>query len=303
MITFQYLEIMDYRMLIGLLNPTQPYISSESVISDSVEKQPLDLIDSDKLSTIKSAIEAIIKAKYSETTTQTKLLDAINKLIDTASKHSYQINTNINNKWLNVKENGTWMNVYLKESSLTDIKVNEIVIGKTMMIKFSSCFPNNAIVKVLNDNIISKKMISQLQLDDKVYDGNNYETVIAFSHKNTTDDSTYIKFTFDDKTVLLISPNHYIYCQKKLIPAREIKVNDILSDKNVIKINQVTAKGMISPIVSSGMIEVNGIKCSSFTETGLNKHVASALTQIASIIPINNSYKQKLLNKFTKEDI
>ena len=132
-----------------------------------------------------------------------------------------------------------------------------------------ACFPCNARVQLENSKIIQMK---DLQIGDRVLTKKDtYSTIYLFTHRNLNSKNIFITLTTASGQYITLTPGHYLYVNKKVMEASEVKIGDCLetieynSDK-VISISKEEEEGLFNPHTLSGDIMVNNIRTTTYTD-------------------------------------
>lgn len=132
----------------------------------------------------------------------------------------------------------------------------------------SLCFPANAVVE-LEDG--TQQTMANLKIGDKVLVGENkYSEVYMFSHNDAGAVATFMKIETSANLTLLLTPDHYLYLNGKLVISKLAKVGDVVitrdgSEAEIVSVSVVRENGLYNPHTLQGDIVVNGIKTSSYT--------------------------------------
>jgi hypothetical protein len=108
------------------------------------------------------------------------------------------------------------------------------------------CFPSFATVQLKDGSI---KMMQDLQIGDHVLtDANTYSEVYMFSHRDADSVASFVNVT-TTKGELLLTPNHYLYVNGRLVVAGLVKKGDHVVDEAgntlvVTNVTRVLAQGM-----------------------------------------------------------
>ena len=126
----------------------------------------------------------------------------------------------------------------------------------------SLCHPSCSTVR-LQDGSIRK--MSELQLNDMVWNGKDYEEVIGFSHADPDCFATYLEIKTEDNNKLYISPEHYLYANNELTLPKDVKVGDTVTTDKITKVSsikEVILQGAYHPVTYSTDLVVDNILCS-----------------------------------------
>jgi Hint module len=131
--------------------------------------------------------------------------------------------------------------------------------------------------------------MSQLNIGDYVMSGDDkFTQVCGFGHFDPIHAGTFLHITFHDdangESVLIfpkqesilpssfieISERHLIMIERNhkqyRLPAKEVRVDDILSGQRVKSMHEVIRRGVYAPLTQSGDIRVNGIVASNYVD-------------------------------------
>lgn len=114
--------------------------------------------------------------------------------------------------------------------------------------------------------------MKDLQVNDQVFTGDNYEPVYAFGHLDTETSTKFLQITTNQISPLELTASHMVFVTGKDYPvqAGSIKVGDALqgadasSGLKVKKIKTVERAGLYAPLTPSGTLLVDGILASSY---------------------------------------
>jgi len=133
---------------------------------------------------------------------------------------------------------------------------------------FNWCFPGDALVDVQGKGLLALK---NLKIGDHILvdEGNRYEPVYSFGHKDRSVLGDFLQLTTDSGAQVEISKEHLIFVNNKAaVPALLVQPGDklrVLDHLETVKsITSVTRQGAYAPFTPSGTIVVNGIKASTF---------------------------------------
>lgn len=150
--------------------------------------------------------------------------------------------------------------------------VNEIFTsdGNNDPVEQPACFPSSASVQLEDGKTVK---LAHLQLGHKVrVSSSHYSDVYFFSHRQTSQTviHQFIKISTTNQHPLIISPDHYLYVNHVLVPARNVHLGDTLysadgSHLPVTAVETVMEQGLIAPHTLHGDIVVNGIRTSTYT--------------------------------------
>lgn len=132
-----------------------------------------------------------------------------------------------------------------------------------------TCFSAKAEVQVEGVGVVR---MDALKIGDSILTSSNvYSKVYTFGHYSPEGkmDVVEIRTNHMDKA-LEVSPLHMLYVNKKLVPASQVKVGDILTSVNglVAKVQSVRTvhgvKGVYAPHTVEGNLVVNGVVASNY---------------------------------------
>lgn len=146
----------------------------------------------------------------------------------------------------------------------------------------SACFPASALVSLRNQGA---RRIDDLELGDEVLVSfNSYSPVFMFTHKLSTGSFQFLRFVLEDGSELRVTPGHFVYADRVIKAARDVRVNDTMENANAQQIpikyiETVHESGLYNPQTEHGDIIVNGIRVSTFTES-IEPSAAHALLSV-----------------------
>lgn len=173
----------------------------------------------------------------------------------------------------------------------------EVILGDPV----STCFPSFATVTLSSGRI---KRIDELSVGEFVYIGRGISSrVIDFSHYDHATVAVFLRFSTDSGRTLTVTPSHFVYTDKKLIPAGKIVVGDrlLISDgkaSRVLKISTVQARGLFNPHTLHGDVVVDGFIVSTYTLAAVPRLAHSLLAPIRFLHQLG--FKVALLLKLTQ---
>lgn len=128
------------------------------------------------------------------------------------------------------------------------------------------CFPGDTHCEVEGQGRV---LMQDIKLGDKVrVDGNKYEPVYSFGHKNVDAETEYVRIITTGPP-LEISKDHLLFVNGRTLPAESVKIGDklVLAEGESVKVKSlryVRKRGAYAPFTPSGTIIVNDVKASSF---------------------------------------
>lgn len=117
------------------------------------------------------------------------------------------------------------------------------------------------------------KLMKHLSVGDVVHvGGGKFSQVFMFTHQDADKRSTYVKMTVDSGKWIMVTPTHYMYSDKGLQLAGELKEGDMLEMEEgqmekIVTRSVVYDKGLYNPQTLHGDIVVNGFRASTYTKT------------------------------------
>ncbi|KAJ3177513.1 hypothetical protein HDU85_005883 [Gaertneriomyces sp. JEL0708] len=162
-----------------------------------------------------------------------------------------------------------------------------VVSGEACNGESSGCFPAHAYVMLENG---TKKKMMDVEIGDRVQVGfNRYSEVrnstlrhpfayfahrirskvFMWTHRIPTIRVDFVKITHDHGT-LLVSEDHYVYANHKMMTSRSVRVGDIipLHDNKMLVVQNVSREndvGLYNPQTRHGDIVVNGVVVTTYT--------------------------------------
>lgn len=135
-----------------------------------------------------------------------------------------------------------------------------------------NCFPGGAAVELASGETCR---MDNLKTGDIVKVGPGlFSNVFMFTHKDPSARASFTILSTLSKNVIKVTPGHYLYANKKLVPAGEVRFGDFLmlengSESMVEKVQTVcdAPYGIFNPQTVHGDIVVNGIVASTYTTT------------------------------------
>lgn len=138
---------------------------------------------------------------------------------------------------------------------------------------FFSCFPQDALVRVSEAGTLLSKTMDDLHPGDQVEVlPGVFEPILFFSHSKSQGNHTFVALVTDKGTKVRLSGSHYVnlWDSAQLVAARTIQVGDKLDCAGtpclVERIQKETGVGLYAPHTPSGVLLVNGVSVSSYTE-------------------------------------
>lgn len=132
------------------------------------------------------------------------------------------------------------------------------------------CFPSDGIVKTKNRG---KLRMDELRIGDMVHVGyDRYEEVYLFTHQDPKYISEFVRITTKENKMIELSPGHIIMVgndeRKK---ARNVNLMDVLINENgnqvdILSIERIVKRGLYNPHTKNGIIDVNGLLSTVYTE-------------------------------------
>lgn len=134
----------------------------------------------------------------------------------------------------------------------------------------SNCFPGDAIVELASGKPLR---MDDLKIGDAVKVGPGmYSTVFMFTHKDPTANVSYKILSTESKAEIKVTPGHFLYSNKQLTLARNIRVGDFLTLEDgsesmvkTVRTLQGSPDGVFNPQTMHGDIVVDGILASTYT--------------------------------------
>ncbi|KAA8494752.1 Indian hedgehog protein [Porphyridium purpureum] len=151
------------------------------------------------------------------------------------------------------------------------------------------CFPAFAQVQ-LEDG--SRKAMHEINIGDrvKVSAQDGYSPVVFWGHKDANViGNNFVRVTFEDERVLMLTANHLAYVNGVLMPARDIRTGMLMTDAQsgraiLVQAVEFTmlAKGLYMPHTAHGDLVVDGIVLSSYASVA--PRMAHALLLIERVM-------------------
>lgn len=141
------------------------------------------------------------------------------------------------------------------------------------------CFPALGTVELENG---STKVMEELSIGDRVrVSATEFSEVFMFTHKIREAHNSFITIWTSESQRISLTPGHYLYVNRNLVPARTVAVGDYIelgSGKHVpaVRITHSKERGLYNPQTVHGDIIVNGVKASTYT-TSVQQSFAHAL--------------------------
>ena len=129
------------------------------------------------------------------------------------------------------------------------------------------CFSKDATVQVFGKGAVT---MENLQLGDRVFTGETYQTVYSFGHLDKTRETEFLQIETNAGNSLETTSGHLVYVDGKAAPVRadSIKLGDALEGATVIKIGSVKKTGIFAPLTMDGKVVVDGVKASNYVSLG-----------------------------------
>ncbi|CAB9514719.1 expressed unknown protein [Seminavis robusta] len=123
----------------------------------------------------------------------------------------------------------------------------------------NNCFSGETKVTTSDGEQIAMK---DLHVGDKILvDGDNYQPVYAFAHRDIDKEVEFLQIhagTSTD-TILEVTKDHYIFRRGEPVAAGDLQVGDVLApDMTITKIDTVTRQGIYAPLTQDGVFTVGG---------------------------------------------
>lgn len=136
------------------------------------------------------------------------------------------------------------------------------------------CFPSMATVRLRGGDRISMYM---LRVGDTVHTGIHkgvrmYSQVIGFSHRDSAAMSSFVTLWSAHNLSVTLSSGHLIYTSHGMIRAEDAHIGDSLIvaesgvETRIVRKTRGMFHGLYSPQTESGIIDVDGIVCSTYTD-------------------------------------
>lgn len=135
------------------------------------------------------------------------------------------------------------------------------------------CFPGNATV-MLEGGV--RREMRHLQIGDRVLVGAGvFSTVFMFTHRTEQVKNTFVTITVMDDggvmSVVSLTPSHFIYCNSRLVEAKNVRRGDVLylgdgEKAIVVAVGWSFLDGLYNPQTLVGDIVVNGVWASTYTK-------------------------------------
>ena len=95
-----------------------------------------------------------------------------------------------------------------------------------------------------------------------------FSPVIGFLHKQSSTSVIYLSIQFTNNSHLEMSPKHRIFLSDGSdIPAEELVIGNVLASGQVVgDIKRVQHDSLFAPLTSCGIIQVNGVTASCYSE-------------------------------------
>lgn len=132
-----------------------------------------------------------------------------------------------------------------------------------------TCFPAHATVELRDGSMVR---MDKLNIGDMVRtDVHEFSPVIMFTHRDANARTRLVHLLLADGKSIALSNGHYLPVNGKLTAARDVLIGDYLqvdaSVVGVVHVSELVASGLYNPQTAAGSIVVNGITCSTYTET------------------------------------
>eukprot|EP00183_Erythrolobus_madagascarensis_P007320 CAMPEP_0185845966 /NCGR_PEP_ID=MMETSP1354-20130828/1783_1 /TAXON_ID=708628 /ORGANISM="Erythrolobus madagascarensis, Strain CCMP3276" /LENGTH=733 /DNA_ID=CAMNT_0028546047 /DNA_START=44 /DNA_END=2245 /DNA_ORIENTATION=- len=132
------------------------------------------------------------------------------------------------------------------------------------------CFPGEVTVE-LEDG--SHVRMDELSTGQKVRVGEDeYSEVFFWGHKDPTARArSFVRIELESGRVLIVSPRHLVYANRKLVPSDAVGINDLMLDVEAGDVRVVSVSrdfiscGLYNPHTMHGDVVVNGVVSSSYT--------------------------------------
>lgn len=132
----------------------------------------------------------------------------------------------------------------------------------------SQCFPSHATIELANGSVLR---MDELSVGDFVKVGSGvFSQVFMFTHKLFDVTRTFVHVITASGHSIQLTPGHFIYVNNSLLPARSVRVGDLVQLGNgasmaVSSVTLVQSKGLFNPQTLHGEIVVDGVRASTFT--------------------------------------
>lgn len=125
------------------------------------------------------------------------------------------------------------------------------------------CFSEESSVQVFGSGSMS---IKDLQIGDRIFNGETYEPVYAFGHLNADDSADFVQIKTALGNTLEATGAHLVFVDGKsdAVRADAVQVGDALQGATVTEISSVNRKGLYAPLTPSGKLVVDGVTASNY---------------------------------------
>lgn len=134
----------------------------------------------------------------------------------------------------------------------------------------SNCFPGDAVVVLASGKHLR---MDSLKIGDEVKVGpGTFSKVFMFTHKDPKAKASYKIISTESKAMIKITPGHYLYSNKLLTLAQNVRAGDFVTLEDgsesiveTVRTVQGTPDGLFNPQTIHGDLVVNGILASTYT--------------------------------------
>ena len=115
------------------------------------------------------------------------------------------------------------------------------------------------------------KSMESLSIGDSVrVSPSQFSDVYMFSHRMPEAESSFVQLATQSNHTLLLTHDHYLYVNGRLVAAKEVRVGDMVENKDgehvrVTAVTETRAHGLYNPHTLQGDIVVGGIRTSTYT--------------------------------------
>ncbi|KAI0565006.1 hypothetical protein FGB62_22g132 [Gracilaria domingensis] len=165
-----------------------------------------------------------------------------------------------------------------------------------------ACFPAEATATLADG---STERMDKLRIGDRVKVTTNelgapvFSEIFMFSHQDPDAVSSFVSIEGSHGQTLQVSPDHFMYINNKLLPARQVRSGDVLqaqANRRILALNisRVRSRGLYNPQTLHGDIVVNGIQVSTYTAAVQPVAATALMAPIRAVYACQTSWPHRI---------
>lgn len=180
----------------------------------------------------------------------------------------------------------------------------KVIAEKSTSNSTQACFPSSATVELISGEYVA---MPSLQVGDVVRTGpSSFSDIFMFTHKDESTKTEFVRIEGRSGTFVDASPGHFMSINGELVPARNVVVGDLFELASgetdvVVHLSRKWMQGLHNPQTVDGNIAVNGVICSTFTES-IVAPVATAILAPVRALHVLDLWQAALGSIFHESD-